>query len=90
MTQDTSKQDEPRQYELNIADILQIPEDRFDDFLIDLAKWHSACRNFTNLINTIAEAVGEEAPGQPAKMVWIDDGKHDGKIIVNGEEKGSL
>lgn len=72
---------EPKRYELNIADILQIPEDRFDDFLFDLKKWHSIVRETVNILDTIADAIGEKHASL-AKMIWIDDGKHDGKLII--------
>lgn len=75
--------EELKRYELNIADLLQIPEESFDNFLIDLKKWHRAARSTLNLLNTLAEATGEkDVPPAVTKMVWIDDGKHDGKIII--------
>lgn len=74
-------------YELAIGDLLQIPDDRLDDFIVDLKKWHSAVRATLNLLDTIAEATGEKPPSTMAKMTWIDDGKHDGKIIFKTPTK---
>ena len=73
----------PKQYKLHTVDLLEIPEDRFDDFLIDLKKWHKIMRNTLNMLNVIAKATNqEEVPKELGYMVWIDDGKHDGKIII--------
>lgn len=77
---------EPIKYELEISNLLQIPEDRFDDFIIDLKKWHSSARKTVQVINAIADAIGQ-SQAQLAKMVWIDDGKHDGKVIITGPTK---
>lgn len=72
-----------KRYKLTkIADLFEIPTERFDDFMVDLKMWHSAGRATKQLIDTIAEVVGEEAPKDPITMVWIDDGKHEGKIII--------
>lgn len=74
-----------KRYELDLQSLLEIPEDRFADFLIDLKKWHSEVRNFINLIQATGKAKGMSAEEMllATKLVWIDDGKHDGKIIVN-------
>jgi hypothetical protein len=81
---------EPKKYELNIKDLLQIPEDRFEDFIIDLVKWHSATRNFVKLLEELGKAINTPDAIGHTKMIWIDDGKHEGKIIINGIDKGSL
>lgn len=80
----------PKRYTLNINDILQIPEERFDDFLLDLKLWHGAVRNMKKFIDVVAEVEGHKVKTEATQMIWIDDGKHDGKIIINGKEKGSL
>lgn len=74
-----------KKYELNLQDLLAIPEDRFEDFIVDLRQWHKAVRNFVALINATGKAKGlsEDDMLKATKLVWIDDGKHDGKIIVN-------
>lgn len=72
----------PKEYALNVQDLLQIPEDRFDDFLIDLKKWHGAVRNTVEMIETIAKATNKPLPKEVVTMRWIDDGKHEGKIII--------
>ena len=77
-----------KRYELHIADLLAIPVNRFDDFLIDLKKWHKAARSTLEMINTIAAAAGEsDVPAELAKMVWVDDGKHEGKVIIKSVER---
>lgn len=73
----------PKEYKLKIDDLLQIPEDRFDDFLIDLKKWHSAVRNTKKMIETIAKATALPIPKEMLSMRWIDDGKHEGRIIIS-------
>ena len=72
----------PKTYTLNIQDILQIPEESFDNFLTDLRLWHKSARNMVNLLNTIADATDQPIPDEFVTMRWIDDGKHDGKIII--------
>lgn len=73
----------PKRYELKvISDILEIPEASFDDFLTDLKKWHKAIRATYTLIKTLNDATGETLPDNIITMVFIDDQKHDGKIII--------
>lgn len=82
MSQPTNKR-----YKLNLQDLLSIPEDRFDDFLVDLKTWHKAVRDFIGLIDATGKAKGMSTEDmlKATKLVWIDDGKHDGKIIVSRE-----
>ena len=77
-----TQKDGPKEYKLNAQDLLQIPEDRFDDFLVDLKKWHGAARNTIKFIETIAKASNQPMPKRLGTLRWIDDGKHDGKIII--------
>ena len=80
----------PKQYKLHTSDLLAIPEDRFDDFLIDLKKWHKIMRQTLGMLNNIAKFTGEtEVPPDVGYMVWIDDGKHDGKVIIK-QTKGKV
>ena len=79
----------PKEYTLNIQDILQIPEKSFDNFLIDLKKWHGAVRNTVNLLETIAKATNQPIPKELVTMRWIDDGKHEGKIIIKAQSKSN-
>lgn len=72
----------PKDYILNIQDILQIPESSFDNFLVDLKKWHKAARDTVNLLEIIAKATDKPVPREFVTMRWIDDGKHDAKIII--------
>lgn len=77
----------PKEYTLNIQDILQIPEESFDNFLTDLKMWHKSARNTVNLLETIAKATNQPIPEEFITMRWIDDGKHDGKIIITEKTK---
>lgn len=70
-----------------MSDMLDIPEDRFDEFLIDLKKWHNFGSNFKNLVAGVASAVGEELPDEFMTMRWLDDGIHSGKVVVNVKEE---
>lgn len=72
----------PKEYDLDIGDLIQIPEDRFDDFLIDLKKWHKSVRNTIKMLETIAKATNQPMPRELLSLRWIDDGKHDGHIII--------
>lgn len=77
-----------KRYELkNIGDLLNIPEDKFDEFLVDLKKWHKAARAARNMAGAIAEAAGEKLPANAITMVWIDDGKHEGKVVFVNKKK---
>jgi len=71
-----------KEYQLNIDDLLQIPEDSFDDFLIDLKKWHRAVRSTVDVLEAVAKASNKPMPKKLIAMKWIDDGKHEGKIII--------
>lgn len=75
-----------KRYELDLQSLLEIPEDRFADFLIDLEKWHKAVRDFIALIEATGKAKNMTAEDmlKATRLVWIDDGKHEGKIIVDG------
>lgn len=75
----------PKTYKLvHIQDILDIPEESFENFLIDLQKWHSVARDTKNLIDTVSEATGIENKERIA-MNWIDDGKHEGRVIFKSK-----
>lgn len=73
------------EYTLDIGDLLKIPEDRFDDFVIDLKKWHKSVKATVDTINEVAKAIGEP-PVVLGTMRWIDDGKHNGKITIEVKE----
>lgn len=69
-------------YEIeHISDIFKIPEDRFDDFLVDFKSFYLLGKPMAELIETIAdEAAKLQVKSTIQKMAWIDDGKHDVKI----------
>jgi hypothetical protein len=73
-----------REYELEtMQDMFKIPVSRFDDFMVDLKEWHKIGKQTTKMLNTIAVAVGEPKIDKGVKMHWIDDGKHNKKIIIH-------
>jgi len=76
----------PKEYQLNIGDILQIPDDSFDNFLIDLKKWHGAVRSTIDMLEVIAKATNQPMPTELVTMKWIDDGKHNGKVIIQSAQ----
>lgn len=76
-----------KKYSLKLmVDMFAIPEDRFDEFLVDLRKWHKIGTGFNNVVQSVAKAVGVKMPEDYMTMRWLDDGIHDGdtKIIING------
>ncbi len=65
-----------------ITDIFAIPEDKFDEFLVDFKAYYQFGKNVSALIDEIAKTGGISTETIPQKMTWIDDGKHDAKIIL--------
>ena len=66
-----------------ISDIFQIPEDRFDDFLVDFKSYYNMGQPMAKLIKEVAKTGGVAVDVLPMHMVWVDDGKHDAKVIIN-------
>lgn len=69
-----------------ITDIFAIPEDRFDDFLVDLKSYHQLGSSIPKLIDEVARVGGIQTQTVPTKMTWIDDGKHEAKIVIDTKE----
>ena len=84
-----SKQASKEYFIVKLSDIFDIPENSFDDFMIDLKAFYKVGRNMTT-IGKIAE------PNMPpskmlkgTEMIWIDDGKHDlKKVTIQPVKKG--
>lgn len=78
-----------KKYEITyISDIFQIPEDRFEDFLVDFKSFYNLGKPMADLIKTIGNEVAKvEIESVIKKMVWIDDNKHDATIILNTPKK---
>lgn len=75
-------------YKLRLmSDMFAIPEDRFDDFLIDLKQWHKVAGNFNELTKIVAKAANEPLPEDYMIMKWKDDGIHKGKVTINVGQK---
>lgn len=71
-------------YEIKaLSDIFQIPEDRLDAFFVELREWVDLGRPMYELSKTLTEALGEDAAQM--QMKWIDDGKHDKKIVIEAK-----
>jgi len=71
-------------YELRLmADMLAIPEDRFDEFLIDLKKWHIVAKGFDDLFKAVSDVAGEKVPKDYMIMRWTDDSIHSGPVKIN-------
>lgn len=72
-----------KKYEIkNLSDIFQIPENRLDEFFVELREWVDYGRPIYELNKTLTETLGEENAQSHMQMNWIDDGKRDKKIIV--------
>lgn len=83
MTEKQQLEETPKVYELKrIEDLLDIPEARFDEFLLDLKLFTEAARTTRDFLKTLAEATGEELPKDFITMRWVDDGKREGKVVV--------
>ncbi len=72
-----------------ITDIFLIPEDKFDDFLIDFKAYYHYGKSLASLIDVVAKAKGMDTKTIPQHMIWIDDGKHDAKIRITPKSKPS-
>lgn len=69
-----------KQYELKtLKDILEIPEDRMDDFLPELKVWHQQVHAWRKFFAATADALNMPHEFEVATqgMTWIDDGKRD-------------
>ena len=66
-----------------ITDMYEIPEDRFDDFVIQLKKWHKETKAFKDLLETLNKVTGEPMPAEYGTLKWIDDGIDEGHTKVN-------
>jgi len=68
----------------HISDILEIPEDKFDHFLVDLKTVYEVSKN----IREITLTLGDEASNKQFMpcVRWIDDDKHDGQFNITMSE----
>lgn len=71
-------------YELKLmTDMYEIPADRFDDFIIQLKKWHKETSGLAELIKIVNEIAGEKMPEEYGTLKWTDDGIDEGHTTVN-------
>lgn len=70
-----------------ITDIFQIPEDKLDEFIVDLRAYYHCGKHLTNLIDTVAKAKGLDTKTLPQHMTWIDDGNHDASIRISTNDR---
>lgn len=66
-----------------MTDMYEIPEDRFDDFIIQLKKWHKETRSIKDLLETLGKTMGMELPEEYGILKWLDDGIEEGHTKVN-------
>lgn len=72
-----------KKYELaKLTDILEIPEESMDNFLVDLKAWHGLFHSFNELGKAIGDIKGVDGSIGTEGMTWIDDGKHDAKVTI--------
>jgi hypothetical protein len=75
-----------KRYEIEkIEDILVIPEESFDDFLVDLKEYYNIQHDFKKLAKDVEGIFGEGSIRTESKFIWIDDGKHERKVTVKVE-----
>lgn len=71
---------EPKRYEIRtVVDMLAVPPDRRDLMLIDLGLF-LALRDFMDA--TFKDLIAEGKAKSGDVFMWIDDGKHEGNIIL--------
>lgn len=76
-------EERPNKYTIEkITDIFQIPESKFEDFLVDFKAYYQLGRSFPKALEELARVGGVEAQVVPTKMVWIDDGEHEARINI--------
>jgi hypothetical protein len=87
---------EPARYEIEtMTDMLKIPADRFDAFVVELKEWFGFVKATVDLAAAVGEALGDETPVKGIKMIWIDDDLGEKKLTINlkgpkGEAGGSI
>lgn len=69
-----------------ITDILEIPEDRLDDFMVDLKSYYQMARPMADLIKETAKVGNVDVEVLPIRMTWIDDGKHDVTVKIGTKD----
>lgn len=66
------------EYKINhISDILKVPEDKFDAFLVDLRIWADMARP----MHAALDAAGVDPLDYRHSFEWIDDGGHEFKGV---------
>lgn len=79
---------EPKIYNIaTIAEIETIPEDKIDDFMIDLKQW-LALRKAGKEMNDMLKALSPENMVQtPDSITWVDDGEHSVDLTITAKVK---
>ena len=67
----------------HVTDMYEIPEDRFDDFVIQLKKWHKETKSLKDMLEALNKVVGEKLPEEYGTLKWTDDGIEEGHTKVN-------
>lgn len=77
-----------KRYEIEkITDILAIPEEGIDDFLTDLKAYYQLGRSISELTDEVSVVAGIKTKTVLQKFTWIDDKKHDAKIVLKPATK---
>ena len=83
LNNNTTKEEDMDEYKIDkIIDIIKIPEDRLDAFLIELKSWAIMTKSTIDLLKICAEATGEELPRAESGMIWSDDNKNNVSINI--------
>ena len=71
-----------------ISDIVKVVNEKnVDNFLIDFGDWLNATLQVNSLNDTLSKVSKLKIIQDIDKMIWIDDGKNDGKIIIDIKKK---
>jgi len=80
-----------KKYDINnISDVLNIPLDRFDDFLVDFKHFYEVAKATCDLCDEISSDIGLKTKTLPQHFVWIDDKKHDANIYLCADNNSKL
>ena len=69
-----------------ITDVLDIPEDRFDDFLVDFRSYYQMVRPMADLIKEVAKTGDIDVTVLPIRMTWVDDGEHNVTVKLSADK----
>lgn len=75
-----------KRYDIShITDIFAIPEDKWEDFVVDLKAYYDFGHTLPQLFEEIAKAGGIAARSEMGTFTWIDDGKHKATVHIDAK-----